>query len=235
MKKMWWKISGALLVLYALIYGLLIRVPGDVGMLDETIRNLFYHVPLWFGMIGLLLAAMIYSIMYLVNPLRKYDIVASQLTYVSIVMGTLGVLTGMIWANSTWGKPWTNDPKLNGVAIGMIIYIGYVLLRKSISNKEQVGRISAVYNVFVYPLFIALIVIMPRLAEFSMHPGSGDTVGFNKYDLNNNMRFVFYPAIIGWSLLFLWIGNLFIRYKTLKFQKDEKNSDADVISHFISK
>ncbi|WP_315816878.1 hypothetical protein [Paraflavitalea speifideaquila] len=29
-------------------------------------------------------------------------------------MGVLGLITGMIWANYTWGTPWNNDPKQLG-------------------------------------------------------------------------------------------------------------------------
>ena len=50
LQKSWYKLLAVLIVGYTLIYGLLIDLPNDVGILDETIRNLFYHVPMWFGM-----------------------------------------------------------------------------------------------------------------------------------------------------------------------------------------
>jgi heme exporter protein C len=71
----WWKITGILLVLYALIAGLLLPVP-DLAILEQSIRNLFYHVPMWFGMIFLLLASMVYSIKNLSSGNMQYDIKA---------------------------------------------------------------------------------------------------------------------------------------------------------------
>jgi heme exporter protein C len=35
------------------------------------------------------------------------------------------------------------------------------------------------------------------------------------------MRTVFYPAVIGWTLLGVWISTLNIRYQILKLKKEE--------------
>jgi heme exporter protein C len=62
---------------------------------------------------------------------------------------------------------------------------------------------------------VPLIFIIPRLSS-SMHPGSGGNPGFNMYDLDSSMRLVFYPAVMGWFLIGLWIVSLRIRVKTLE-------------------
>jgi len=227
----WYKVLAVLLIGYALIYGLLIKLPSDVGVLDETIRNLFYHVPMWFGMMLVMLAAWINSMMYLSKPSVKRNIYASELTNVGLLMGFCGLFTGMFWAYNTWGQPWTNDPKLNGVAAGMAMYGGYWLLQKSVNDPEKGARLAAVYNVFVFPLFIALIYVMPKLSQFSIHPGSGESVNFKSYNKTNNMELVFYPAVIGWTLLFVWIAEVRTRYQLVKLQKeDEENISKHVIS-----
>ncbi len=227
----WYKILAVLTVLYTLVYGLLINLPEDVGILDETIRNLFYHVPMWFGMMLVMLAAWINSIMFLTKPSVKRNIYASELTNVGILAGFCGLFTGMFWAYNTWGQAWTNDPKLNGVAAGMAMYGGYWLLQKSVNDPEKAARLAAVYNVFVFPLFIALIYVMPKLSQFSIHPGSGESVNFKSYNKTNNMEVVFYPAVIGWTLLFVWIAELRSRYQLIRIQKEnEENTSRHIIS-----
>ncbi|MCC6817832.1 MAG: cytochrome c biogenesis protein CcsA [Bacteroidia bacterium] len=228
---LWYKILAVALVAYTLIYGLLIELPTDVGILDETIRNLFYHVPMWFGMMLILLAAWINSIIYLSKPMSKRAVYAYELTNVGLLMGFCGVFTGMFWAYNTWGTPWTKDPKLNGVAAGMVMYLGYLLMGYSITDKEKRDRILAVYNVFVFPLFIALIYVMPKLSQFSIHPGSGDTVNFKTYNNTNNMQTVFYPAVIGWTLLFVWIAEIRSRVALVKIQS---NNEENISKHTIS-
>lgn len=229
--KSWYKVLAVLIVGYTLVYGLLIDLPSDVGILDETIRNLFYHVPMWFGMMLVLMAAWINSIMYLSKPNTKRDVYATELTNVGLLMGFCGLITGMFWAYNTWGTAWTNDPKLNGVAAGMAMYGGYWLLQKSVSDPEKRARLAAVYNIFIFPIFIALIVVMPRLAASSIHPGSGESVNFKTYNSTNNMEMVFYPAVIGWCLLFVWIAELRTRFRLLEIQKEhEENISQHIVS-----
>lgn len=218
----WYKILAVLLLSYTLVYGLLIPLPTDVGMLDETIRNLFYHVPMWFGMMLILFAAWIYSILYLQNQNPKHEIIARALTFTGILMGLCGLFTGMFWGYNTWGSPWTNDPKLNGVAVGMTMYAGYWLIQKSVDDGEKKARLASVYNIFIFPLFIALIFVMPKLAKFSIHPGSGESVNFKTYNKTNNMEMVFYPAILGWTLFFVWIAEIRARYELLKQRKENE-------------
>jgi heme exporter protein C len=121
----------------------------------------------------------------------------------------------MIWAKNTWGAYWTNDPKLNSAAIGMLIYLAYIVLRSSIEDEEKRARVSAVYNIFSFPIFVVLIFILPRLTA-SLHPGNGGNPGFNSYDLDSKLRLVFYPAVIGWTLIGYWIADLAIRKEIIK-------------------
>ena len=185
-------------------------------ILNESIRNLFYHVPMWFSMIFLLLISAVYSVKYLIKPNLLFDMRSDALIRVAILAGFLGCATGSVWASVTWDSWWPRDHKLNGVAIGMLMYGAYLLLRSGIGDEYQKARISAVYNLFVFPIFIALIVIMPKLSGDSLHPGAGGTVGFNQYDLDNTMRMFFYPAILGWILLWLWMASLLYRSNKLK-------------------
>jgi heme exporter protein C len=44
----------------------------------------------------------------------------------------------------------------------------------------------------------------------------GGNPAFSKYDLDSNMRIVFYPAVIGWILFSFWLADITIRLKQLK-------------------
>lgn len=214
MKKAWWKIVCSGLLIYTAIGGLLMDVPR-LDILNEGIRVLYFHVPMWFGMVLVLCMSMIYSIRYLRNPNSKNDIYAVEFANTGVVYGLLGIVTGMIWANYTWGSPWSGDPKQNGAAIALLVYLAYFVLRGSVDNAEQRGRLSAVYNIFAFAAMIPLIFIIPRMTS-SIHPGSGGNPGFNTYDLDNRMRMVFYPAVLGWILLGVWISTLRIRTRLME-------------------
>ncbi len=213
----WWKILGIVCVFYALIAGLLLPVP-QLPILEQSIRNLYYHVPMWFGMLALLIASAINAAKTLGNKDFKFDILSSSYAQVAMLYGILGLVTGMVWAKNTWGAYWTNDPKLNSAAIGMLMYMAYFVLRSSIEDEEKKARISAVYNLFCLPVFIVLLFVLPRLTD-SLHPGNGGNPGFNSYDLDSRLRLVFYPAVLGWLLIGFWIAELQIRVKQLTHKK----------------
>ena len=214
MKNNWWKIIAVIFILYSIIAGFLIEVPR-LPILHETIRNLFFHVSMWFSMILLLMVSLINSIRYLGKSDIHYDILAEESARVGIVLGILGLITGSIWAEYTWGAWWVNDAKLNGAAASMLVYFAYLLLRNSIDDEHKRARISAVYSIFAFSMMLVFIMILPRLTD-SLHPGNGGNPGFGKYDLDSRMRIVFYPAVIGWMLLSTWI--LTIRVKIRKIR-----------------
>lgn len=214
--KTWLKITAVLLVIYVHIGGLLFDVPR-LNILNETIRALYFHVPMWFGMVLLFLISVFNSILYLRKPSRDLDIKSVEYANVGLTFGILGMITGMLWANYTWGTPWHGDPKQNGAAIALLVYLAYFILRGSIQNEEQKARLSAVYNVFAFAAMIPLIFIIPRLTS-SMHPGSGGNPGFNVYDLDSRMRLVFYPAVVGWFLIGIWLTQLRIKVRELEEQ-----------------
>jgi heme exporter protein C len=217
------RILAVVLLIYVHIAGLLFDVPR-LNILNETVRALYFHVPMWFGMILLFLLSVGYSIAYLVNHRPEYDRMSVEFANVGLAFGILGILTGMLWANYTWGSPWHGDPKQNGAAIALLVYLAYFVLRASVDNEEQKARLSSVYNIFAFAAMIPLIFVIPRMTS-SVHPGSGGNPGFNVYDLDSRMRFVFYPAIAGWFLLGLWIANLRIRLKVAENKLTELEND----------
>lgn len=212
--KTWLKISAVALLVYVHTAGLLMDVPR-LNILNETIRALYFHVPMWFGMVLLFLGSVYYSIKYLRKPSHALDVKAEAFAHVGTAFGVLGMITGMLWANYTWGSPWHGDPKQNGAAIALLVYLAYFVLRGSLDNPEQRARLSAVYNIFAFAAMIPLLFIIPRLTS-SMHPGNGGNPGFNAYDLDSRMRLVFYPAVAGWFLVGLWIANLRLRFKLIQ-------------------
>ncbi len=220
-KKYWWKILCIILLYYTLIGGLLFDVPR-IPILHETIRNQFFHVPMWFAMIILVTVSMVYSIRFLKSSKPINDTFASEFAYAGILFGVLGLFTGMVWARFTWGAWWVNDPKLNSAAIALLIYLAYLVLRGSVEDSLQKAKISAVYNIFAYSALIPLLFILPRLTD-SLHPGQGGNPGFNIYDLDSKLRMVFYPAVLAWTILGIWMASLRTRIKILNQQINDRN------------
>ncbi len=231
LKQHWWKITGAGLVLYSIVMGFLGEVPR-LPILHETIRNLYFHVTMWFAMIFVLGGSVFYSIKYLGKNKIEDDMRAEHMANVGILLGVLGIVTGSLWARFTWGGWWVNDPKLNGAAISILIYLAYVVLRNSMDEEQKRARVAAVYNIFAFVLLIVFLMVYPRMNRVdSLHPGNGGNPAFSSYDLDSNMRLVFYPAVIGWIMMGLWLSDLSYRIAKLRYKKlsSEALNDSSVL------
>ena len=201
---------------------ILVKVPKLDDRMQESIRNFFFHVPMWFGMMILLFVSLVYSIKYLRSSSLVHDVYAQAYAAMGLIFGVLGIITGALWANYQWGSPWVGDPKQNGAAIALLIYFAYFVLRGSLVDAEKKARLSAVYNIFSFFMLFPTLWILPRLTE-SLHPGgqgSDGNPGINGKDMSANMRTVFYPAVIGWTLLGVWITTLKIRVQMIQLKKE---------------
>lgn len=216
MKSMWWKYLSIIIMIYVILMGFLYQAPR-LDILNETIRAVHFHVPMWFGMIILLTFSLVYSVKFLRKGRLEDDLIAVETANIGILFGILGLLTGSIWAKYTWGSWWNGDPKQNMAAICMLIYLAYSVLRSSIDDLEKRGRISSVYNIFAFCAIFPLLYIIPRLTD-SLHPSNGGNEGFVVYDMNSNLRIVFYPAVIAFTILGLWIASLRVRIRTIEYK-----------------
>jgi heme exporter protein C len=186
---------------------------------------------MWFSMMILFTVSVVYAIRYLRTLLPKYDRVSRLYAGTGILFGLLGYSTGAIWASYTWADPniplldsfstIARDPKLIGAAVALLVYAAYMVLRDSINDIDKRARISAVYNVFAFVLLFPAIWILPRILP-SLHPGNEGNPALDvKNDISSSMRIVFYPAVLGWTLLGVWITQLKIRLKKLEDKQFE--------------
>ncbi len=220
--KNWWKILSVACLLYAFIAGFLGGVPAK-PILNETIRNLYFHVAMWFCMMIYFIISAFYSVKYLRTNNQVNDIYALEYAKTGILFGVLGLITGSVWAKYTWGAFWSNDPKQLGAAIALLIYFAYLVLRNSITDIDKQSRIAAVYNIFAFFMLFPAIWIIPRLMQ-SLHPGGMGNPALDTKDIDSRMRVIFwFGAIPGWALLGTWITTLRIR---LKFLDEKKFSNA---------
>ncbi|HYK44985.1 MAG TPA: cytochrome c biogenesis protein CcsA [Parafilimonas sp.] len=218
LRRSWWKILSFILLMYTCTMGFLVKIPVLDGRMQQTVRNLFFHVPMWFCMQTLFIISVVYAVFYLARSKPVHDVYSLEFARTGLVFGVLGLITGAIWANYQWGSPWSGDPKQNGAAIALLIYLAYFVLRGSVNDETKRARISAVYNIFAFAMLFPTIWILPRLTE-SLHPGgqgSEGNPGLNPGDTSPEMERVFLPAIIGWILLGVWISTLRARYTIYK-------------------
>ncbi len=211
---------AVVLVFYTLIAGLLFRVPR-LDILHETIRNLYFHVPMWMAMLTVFTISVFFSIRYLNSGKEEDDLASVECVNTGLVFYAFGLITGMIWAKYTWGDYWSGDPKQNSAAIAFLLYCAYLVLRNSIDEEQKRAKISAVYNIFAFPIIIVLLYILPKMTD-SLHPGSGGNAAFGDLKMSSELRPTFYAAMIGWPMIAAWICSL--RYRVRLLEKKDLNA-----------
>ncbi len=197
-----------------LVVGFLLPIP-DIPILKESARNLFLHVPMWFTMAACFTAGLVYSIRYLNNPSELLDRKAESATQIGLLFGICGLLTGSVWARFTWGTWWTfAEPRMNLSALAMMIYVAYFVLRSAFEQPEKRAKLAAVYNVFAATTIPFLLYIIPRQLP-SLHPGAEGNPAFSEITAPE-LRYIFYPAVIGFLALAVWLNDILNRYKKVK-------------------
>jgi len=189
-----------------IVAGFLGWIP-QLNILEQSARNLYFHVPMWFTLMAATVLSAYHSLRYLQTGSRVYDLRAREAARLALVFGLLGIVTGMVWARFTWyegtGKWWNFDPKQSMAAVLLLIYGAYFVLRDGIDDPDKQGRIAAVYNLFAVVTMPFLLYILPRQMQ-SLHPGAEGSPAFSQTDLAPAMRWVFYPAVLGFIGLF-WL------------------------------
>lgn len=117
------------------------RFMGDTG------RIIYMHVPqLEMSLLALTLNFGC-ALAFLFRKNFDLDALAEASAEVGVYFGGVGVLLGSIWAKPTWGIWWTWDPRLTTSAILLVIYFGYLALRRFVEDPEKRATWSAVMGI----------------------------------------------------------------------------------------
>ena len=201
------------------LYGILEVLPDETSQ-GSIYRILFFHLPgaitAFIGMfIGMLL-----SILYLVTGKLAYDSVAASVNEVALVFAFINVITGSIWARIIWGIWWTWDYRLTSMFVCLLIYSGYLLLRKSIDEPTQRGRLSAALSIFG---FLDVILVWKSIEWFrTQHPGPVLSVRTGGGTIDPTMEAMVYRNVL--AMLMLAVVFVLVRTK-----QEEASRELDAL------
>ena len=110
-------------------------------------RIMYLHVPsVWVAYLAFAVV-LVASIVYLVRRAESADRLAHASAEVGVLFTGLTIATGSIWGKPTWGTWWTWDARLTTVSILFVMYLGYLLLRGMIEDRERGARFAAVLGI----------------------------------------------------------------------------------------
>ena len=129
---------------------------------------------------------------------ERHDLESYTAVHLGTIFGTLTLVTGSIWAKTSWGHWWSwGSRQLVLFLVLFLFYCAYFMLRYSLADGAGRARISAVYALFGVVL-IPVSFLAIRLAEDIVHPVVFDQDG---PQMSGSMFFTFCLCLVGMFLL----------------------------------
>src|SRR5579884_3960997 len=130
-------------------YQALVVAPTEETMGD--VQRIFYvHVPAATVGFTLFFVNFIASLAYLWKRSPKADALAAASAEVGVVFCSVVLITGPIWARYAWGVWWSPwDMRLNTTLMLWLLYVSYLILRKS-STGSSTSVLASALAVFAF-------------------------------------------------------------------------------------
>jgi heme exporter protein C len=219
-------IAASALIVALVIFGgyaALFIAPEERTM--GLIQRIFYmHLPAWISMFSAFTVTLFSNIAYLRTRRLKWDWLGVSSAEVGVICGTIGLVTGPIWAHPVWGVWWTWDARLTTTFILWLLYISYILLRNLVDEPERRATLSSVFGIFAY-IDVPLVYVSNRLWR-TTHPQPVIFGGANS-GLDPTMSKVLSVCI--YAILGVMILVLIQRYslERLRHELDDLRVDLD--------
>jgi len=121
---------------------------APIDAVQGVIQKILYiHPPLAFGAYLGFGCTAVFGALYLWKGDDRWDRWALSSAEVGILLCTLMLITGPIWAKGTWGRWWSWDMRLTITLLQYLVYLAYLLLRGFTEGSERGARFAAVYGI----------------------------------------------------------------------------------------
>lgn len=185
------------------LYLVFLYAPTEKTMGDVQ-RIFYFHVPsAWVAFLAFGVTCF-GSIAFLGTKNLKWDRFASSAAEIGLLLCTITLMTGSIWARFAWGVWWAWDGRLTTTLILWLIYVSYTMLRSYIDIETKRAYLSSVVGIIG---FIDVIIVYFSIRWWrTQHPqpviGGGDESG-----LEPAMLFTLLFCVATFTLLFIYLMN----------------------------
>lgn len=160
-------LTAAVLFSYTL-FQMFFRLPDEI-LQGAIYRIMFFHIPAGIvGMVGYFVA-LTFSVLYLSSGNLRWDSLSASIVEVSLIFSIVNIVTGSIWARIIWGIWWTWDYRLTSALVCVLIFAGYLMMRKAMEEPTQRARLSSALCIFGC---VDVVIVWKSIEWFrNNHPG----------------------------------------------------------------
>jgi heme exporter protein C len=184
------------------------------AMLGAAQKIFYVHVPA--AILGLYVSCgllAVASLMYLWIKDPRIDRLAEASAELGLVFMGMVLVTGPIWARSSWGTWWVWEARITSTLFLWLLVLGYLVLRGAVESAEQRARLSAVMGSLA-ALLVPFVHLTVKLFR-GMHP-QPVVLKPEKPTLPPEMLATFLLALGAFSLLYVALLRLRLRWGTAR-------------------
>jgi heme exporter protein C len=198
------------IAMFAVAPALIVQAPYESTM--GLVQKIFYfHVPSWIVMFTSAFVCGGAGLRYLLTGRSAADRVAVAAAELTLVFGTIGLMTGPLWAYKAWGLWWQWDAKLTSALVLWLIFASYLLLRRyGGAGSEKLSAVVALFGAVNVP-FVYWSANLWR----TMHPTTNVLP-----TLQPGMRGPFWFCALAFLLLYAVLLTARIRLETRRTELD---------------
>lgn len=146
------------------------------------IQKIFYlHLPIAINTFLSGFVVFVACVAYLGGRQRGWDDLAHAAARVTVLNGTVLLLTGVFWAKVSWGQWWAWSPRLAFSLLLWLLYVVYLVLRPMFGTTPKGAVIASVYGVIAF-LDVPLVYLSVNLLP-DVHPAHLELTGEMKQAL----------------------------------------------------
>lgn len=183
-------------------------VEAQLGLMQKVF---YVHLPLaWWALLSFFVVFLA-SAVVLLRASDAADRLCRAAAEVGVLLTTLTLATGMIWARRSWGVWWTWDPRLTTALIMWFVYVGYLLLRGLDLPPRRKSVICSVVGIVAF-LDVPLVFLSARLWR-SIHPAVFAAKGGG---MEPEMKLTAIACVVSFALF--WAGLVWLRKRQLDME-----------------
>jgi heme exporter protein C len=206
-------LGAAALVALAIsaILSLVVAPPDAVQ--GEVQRLMYIHVPAARLAYLSFLVVFIASIAYLRTSRIRWDRIAAASAEIGVLFTALAIVLGSLWGKPVWGTWWTWDPRLTTTAMLLLIYLGYLAVRRATDNPARRARWAAVIGIvgFVDVPIVHLSVVWWR----SLHQGP-TVLRLGGPEIHGSMLAALLVGVAAFTVVYAYLMTLRLRVGRLE-------------------
>ena len=212
------QLVGTLAAIFLFVAIYLVFSFAEIEMSMLEVQKIFYfHISSAFTLFLAFGVTFIFSILYLIKRLEKYDTIALVSTEIGIIFGVVVFTTGPIWARFAWNTWWNWEPRLTSALILWLIYVSYLILRSALAEEKK--RVySAVLGIIGF-LNVPIVYFSVELWQGGLHPDTS-----TKMNLPPTMQ-------IAWLVSWLALTLLYLFLLTFRYRAEQMKLELDTIQH----